>query len=198
MSAQTERRGLGPFTGRQLTTIIVAVIVAVAIPTGAYAISATQTEIVGPVNGPANVTPAGAVQVAEAAPSNFYQTAAPTTLSASRFVPIATAPAGRALIVTIIHIETTSDQTPGGLDFVELLTRYPGKGGVPCSTDTGTYDEGFTPGGIGEIDVPLAPGLTLPSGTDLCAISRGRVIALVSVSGYTIPSSAAAFPANGR
>jgi hypothetical protein len=183
-------KNLGPFTGRQLTTIIVAVIAAIAIPTAAYAVAATHVVIQDQTTKtPAGVTPTGNLKVAEAAPSAFFQNNSTTVTVSSGWVPVATPSAGSALIVTTIHVDTFYDPTPGNGQNVLFFI----KTGTSCTgSQVGTYYLWLNPGMIGETDIPLAPGLGIPAGDALCALGGGSLQAEVSVSGYTVPAGTVA------
>jgi hypothetical protein len=181
---------LGPFTGRQLTTIIIALIAgAVLIPTGASAVTAlTHVDIQDKVTRtPAGVTPTGNLKVAEAAPGAFFQNGS-TGLSGT-YTSVGSPPGGSALIVTTIHVDTTADPTPGNSQGLYLNVQ---DGSCSGFSFVGTYFQFVNPGGIGETDIPLAPGLGVPAGDALCAIEIGSVQALVSVSGYTVPAGTVA------
>jgi hypothetical protein len=178
-------KNLGPFTGRQLTTIIIALIAgAVLIPTGAYAVGAiTHVDIQDKVTRtPAVVTPTGHLQVAEAAPGALFQNF--STGLTSTFKSVASPPGGAALVITTVHVDTFADPTPGAGQAVDLQLGT----GTTCSGFVGTYFQTVNPGGMGETDIPLAPGLGIPAGDSLCASEFGSVKADVSVSGYTVPA----------
>ncbi|HXW34608.1 MAG TPA: hypothetical protein VEJ87_08505 [Acidimicrobiales bacterium] len=62
--------------------------------------------------------------------------------------------------------------------------------GTSCAgTEVGTYSEFVNPGSEEETVLPLDPGVGVPSGDSLCAFPTGGPYSLVSVSGYTVPSS---------
>jgi hypothetical protein len=181
-------KNLGPFTGRQLTTIIVAVIAAIAIPTAAYAVAATHVVVQDQVTKtPAGVSPTGNLKVAEAAPSAFFQNGL-TGLNNS-YRPVAVPGAVSALIVTTIHVNVYSDPTPGTGNNVALIVE---SNNACTGSQVGSFFHLVNPGGVGEIDLPLAPGLGIPSGGALCAQQNGSVAAEVSVSGYTVPAGTVA------
>ncbi len=177
---------LGPFTGRQLTTIIVAVIVAVAVPTAAYGLTVGHTVVTdSTTHAFASVTPTGSLQVAAAAPSAFVQNG-PSSLNTTFYVPVAVAPTGLALIVTVIHVDTFADPTPGSGQYAEFLITA----AANCTGgQVGSYTQLVNPGAVGEIDVPLSPGVPVPTGGTLCGLVSGAVRADVSVSGYTVPAA---------
>ena len=65
---RSARRGWGPFSGAQLTVIIVAIAVMVMLPVGAFAVSGTNSFITDAVSGKqASVNTSGALSVAPAA-----------------------------------------------------------------------------------------------------------------------------------
>ena len=134
----------------------------------------------------ADVTSAGQLRVAEADPNALFQSgeAFPNT---GGFGAVATPPSSSALIITGLHIDTYTDPTPGSGNLVEFVVET----GTSCSGSfVGTFRQIVNPGTDGEIDIPLAPGLAVPSGDALCTVSGGSVAAEVTASGYTIPATA--------
>jgi hypothetical protein len=177
-------KNLGPFTGRQLTTIIVAVIAAIAIPTAAYAVAATHVVIQDQTTKtPAGVTPTGNLKVAEAAPTAFFQSGSIEV--GSSFTPVAVPGPVSGLIVTTVHVNTFVDPTPGSGQNVQLRVSA---NNVCTGAQVGTYYQFVNPGSVGETDIPLAPGLGIPAGGALCALASGSVLAEATVSGYTVPA----------
>jgi hypothetical protein len=175
----------GPFNGRQLTTIIVALIVGVVmVPTGAFAVTTLKSVVINDPTGThrALVDKTGSLQVAAAPPRAFFQNQS-FGLS-SGFVALASPPAGSALIVTTIHLDTVADPTPGNGQnvFFEVET------GTCSGNQVGTYFQVVNPPSVGETDVPLSPGLGIPAGDTLCGQENGSVRAGASVSGYTVPA----------
>lgn len=63
--------------------------------------------------------------------------------------------------------------------------------GSKCTgTEVGTFGDAVWPGGVGEIAIPLAPGLAVPAGDSLCGNQNGSLGANATASGYTVPASA--------
>ena len=184
--AVTTIRRWGPFSGRQLTTIAVALILAVAAPTAAYGFTLGHTAITDATSkATASVTPAGNLQVAVAAPSAFVQTGSVAVVPSTNDVLVANASATTAMVISTIHIGTFADPTPGSGQFVSLSDWR----GANCSgSPTGTYFQYVTPGGIGETDIPLDPGLGVPAGGSFCAQTTGSLKVDISVSGYSAPA----------
>jgi hypothetical protein len=170
--------------------MIVAVVIAVMIPSGAYAVTAITRVVIedsGAAHTPARVTPPGALMVAQAAPDSFVQSA-PVAFKTSPD-KVAAPPKGKALIVTILHVATFSDPTPGSGNDVEFFI----VSGTNCAgTIVGSFFDVVWPGSVGEIDVPLAPGLGVPAGDSLCASQNGSVGTSVGVSGFTVPATSVA------
>jgi len=189
MSSEKAQRRLGPFTGRQLTAIIVAIVIAVGLPTGAYASGAfTSVVVQDPVSGAqANVTPAGQLQVAPAAPSTLFQVTSFLYGNASSWGTSETVPPpGDALVVTGLHIDTFRD--PSGSEIYLYLMQ--GNCGTLVNEDgIGYFEMPLTPLTLGEEEFPLDTGLVVPSGDSLCAEYYNQSSAL-TVSGYTIPAAA--------
>jgi hypothetical protein len=143
----------------------------------------TSSAIQGaPSGNQAEVTGAGQLLGTTVAPANFYQPSLqPVQLN---LTGVFAAPAGQALVVTSIRIDTYINPTPGGGNniFFEVET------GTTCTGSfAGTYSEYINPGGLGETILPLDPGLGVPMGDALCAVPNGSPQSEVSVSGYTVP-----------
>lgn len=96
-------------------------------------------------------------------------------------------PTSSALIVTTIHIDTFADPSPGGTNEVEFEVFS-----SPNCTGSvvGSYGQTVNRGGVGEIDLPLGPGLAIASGDSRYGAERGSEQANASASGYTVPASA--------
>lgn len=167
-----------------IVTGVVAALVLV--PTVAVAASTVVNIKGSPSGNKADVTGAGQLLTATANPSSFFQNIS-QILSTDGLTQVATPPTGFALVVTTIHVDVYSDPSPGPGQAVAFLVET----GTTCSGSiVGSYAQDINPGTVGEIDVPLAPGLGIPSGDALCGTSAGgSVEADASVSGYTVPSS---------
>jgi hypothetical protein len=168
--------------------IVVGIVVAMMLVPSSVAVAAAlkYTGIEGTSGNKADVTPAGELQVAAASPSAYFQNTF-ANVSGSAAVNVAAPPASLALVVTTIHIDTYEDPTPGSGQNILFLVST----GTSCSgSQVGSYLEFLNPGGIGETDLPMAPGLGIPEGDSLCAEAGGSVVAEVSVSGFTVPAAA--------
>jgi hypothetical protein len=145
----------------------------------------TNAEIQGTSGNHADVTPDGQVLSTTAEPSAYVNTNEVNLTPGVGFVPVASPPSGDALIVTTIHIDTTSDPTPGPGQDVALNIQT----GACSGSQVGSYGQAVNPGSPGETDVPFTPGLAIPAGDALCGAANGSVLPEASVSGYTVPSS---------
>ena len=160
------------------------------IPTTAVAVTTVTMTIIrgGTASGEASVTGAHQLLTTTASPNQYVNThsvtVANTTLTA---VPVASPPSRHGLIVTIIHIDTYADPNPGPETFIDFFI----ESGTACSGKAvGTYDEFVNPPSPGETDIPFDPGLAVPAGDALCAVPTDGADAKISVTGYTVPSSA--------
>ena len=181
-------RGLGPFTGRQLATIIVAVVVMVMLPVGAWAVSGSNVFITDAVSGThASVNPSGALTVAQASPKNFY---VHESFPGSSWVKLATPPAGKALVITSVLFDTWADATPGLGSNIPLMMS---KTNNSCATRTNAQVADLNPAGIGGTVVPLQPGLVVPANRSLCVTNGNSSNLSVEVYayGFLIPASSA-------
>jgi hypothetical protein len=96
---------------------------------------------------------------------------------------VAAPPAGSAPIVTVIHIGTY--QWDAG-----SYAQFAVETGTACTGSVvGDYDEFYNAASVTSADLDLSPGLAVPAGDSLCGHSYLSG-ASVSVSGYTVPSSA--------
>jgi hypothetical protein len=195
-----QRRGLGPFTGGQITLIIVAIIVAVGVPftagavtgnnvfltdftSGAHAKVDASGNVQTKVNGA--VTVAGSVTATQAAPSNMFAVlgeAGNTSATCGFFTPRA----GSAAIITSI------DESPDhALSTAELQVRVQSDSAAACG---GTkHDVAFD---IYSSDtphtVPVTPGIGLASGHSLDITATGGnpgTLVIIEVHGYYVPAA---------
>jgi len=180
-------RGWGPFTGRQLTTMFVTVVVMAMLPVGAYAVaSGTNTFITDPAsNAHARVNGSGQLNVSAAGAKTFFEKntfGVPTTAT-----PIATPPAGRALVVTSIAIDTWDASVTGVGEFLALQMSTADS---TCSLLPVDWVYGLNPGALGSTVVPFQPGIVVPAGRSLCATnSDGVNLGFdVYVYGYLVPA----------
>lgn len=186
-------RGLGPFTGRQLTVIAVTAIAATAVPVGAYAVSTARTAVVDPsgryaasvdanhrlqVGGSVAATVTGTTQLA--VPAAFFHTTG-TNLMPGSCTVIATAPATTALIVRQVRLDVYQDPTPGSANNIEIMVG-------DCSLGHMVGD--VNPPGVGPSIVTFDPGIGIPPGVHLYASTQGGVAGEAYVDGYRVAASA--------
>jgi hypothetical protein len=191
-----EGRGWGPFSGGQLAAIIIAVVVMVMLPVGAWAVSGTSVFVTDAVNGThATVIPTGQLNVGEAAPKNFIIGAVDPGLvvGSGTFTPVLTADSTHALVITSALIDVYTDATPGAGDAIALAVS---RTNATCSS---VVQNGFTfaavvnPGSIGATDLPFQPGIVIPASRSLCAANfdEANLSAEVHAFGYKISAAAA-------
>jgi hypothetical protein len=154
----------GPFTGRQLTTMICVIAVTLLFPFGAWAVTGSNSFITDAVSG-SHATVANGALMVNVAPTHNYFESAIVNAPALSFAPIITASATHADIVTQLDFDWQG-MTPNS-DFL-LFTLGKLSSGNPCGTlssHTERFDfsiaadtRGFT----------FNPGLIVPGGTSLC------------------------------
>jgi hypothetical protein len=174
----------GPFTGRQLTTIFCAVLLAaVMVPVGSYALSFTNVAITDPrgsnqakVDGAGNLAVSGTVTARPAPPAALVR----GNRSVSACTPIVAPPSGKALVLTSVHVNVYQNPTPGFANNV-LLFAAPG-----CA---GSLVDVVNPAGIGVTALDYGNGLAIPANGGLFATVQGGVRAEVYANGYTVASS---------
>ncbi len=204
---RTVARTWGPFSGRQLTTIICIALVTILFPVGAWAVSGTnsfitdatsgvhtkvtstgqlQTHPNGPLGVTGSVSVSGAVRAAN--PVDMYTNvfglsdATPTKQCA-----ILTPPAGHALVITSMKLSNSaSDVFPFSVNF------YRGTGTSAAPTflapkDSTTFNQ------PGSFETQFPTGFVLPSGNVLIiqgALQTANTVTIVTVNGYQILNSA--------
>jgi hypothetical protein len=191
----------GPFTGRQLTAIILGVIAAIMVPGAAYAVdSFTNVAIEDPVSGAkasvdathhvvvgdgsGALTVDGTVTSKETSYANLKHWSLTGIGSGSGCLTIATPTAGKALVIKTLHIDTFDDPTPGA---AQNLFLYYGPASAPCTT---LFDD-VNPGGVGVTSFDFGNGLALPAGSRLAIIAGGQVKAEAYAFGFEIAGSGA-------
>jgi hypothetical protein len=187
-------RGLGPFTGGQLTVIIVTFAALLLFPVGAWALSFTNVSIIDPggVNRAA-VSSAGALETAPAAPASLFRS--PVYVIQSTCVKIVDStlayPQGggniKAEIVTEIHVAENGTAGSSWSLFRNATCSGRALSDVYLQNTGTTFNEQNT-----QLEFPS--GLAIPKGGGLYALASGNVTAGVSASGYLVP--AASVPTN--
>lgn len=216
-----EGRGLGPFSSGHLTIIIVTFVIVVAFPFAAYAVTGSNVFVTDATSGnQAQVAsgqlkvdtgishPFGLVPVAPVAPiiypsGDIIHTddgagddlVIPGNCSGGTCVTVLKPPAGKAAVITSIHIDTDKAIATGPTQQLVLVRSSDG------SCTTGSLDrtvDAFTPAGIGETVLPydMPGGLAIPAGKALCALNTDttNVGFFVSARGYAVASNSV--PAN--
>jgi hypothetical protein len=187
-------RGWGPFTGGQLTAIVIAVVAMVMFPVGAWAVSGSNVFLTDAVSGKrATVNPAGSLNVAQASPKTFVNRSKnPTT---GHYEKVVAASPGHALVITSVVFNVIKVTTPGPVASFAL-----GISTHDASCTTVAFDHVndtpaliVNPGGIGPITVPFQPGLVVPPGRSLCVQNNDypNNQAQLYAYGFTVPQAAA-------
>ena len=189
------RRTWGPFSGTQLTIILVALIVMTLFPVGAWAVSGSNVFVTDSQSGAhATVNAAGALTVNEASPKTFYANAASEAGDGlDVYTPLATPATGHALVITSVVVNVGKITTPDQSVHVDLAIS---KGGATCQqvSKLNTFYPlaSVTPSNRGATVIPFQPGIPIPAGRSLCT-SEGdpaNLVATVYAYGYTVPASA--------
>jgi hypothetical protein len=190
--------------GKPSPAMVVA-IVAVVVATGgtAFAASGQLVNIVDPGNaaqaakvdasgklnvgdGSGSVTVDGTTTSRESPASGLFRSFA-ITGSDGNCVALATPPAGKALIIKSVALNTVIINSPGLGKFVDLYL-----GANSCES----LVMEINPPGVGLLNQPFEPGLGVPAGQRLWG--RGFGIATEAAAfGYTVPSSAVPASAAG-
>ena len=198
-----EGRGLGPFSGGQLTAIILGIAFAVALPAGAWAIDPSPVYVTDSVTGKtATVNPSGqlAVDGTAGAPviaaNMFVRTRELQNIDTANPVPVVCVrpPAGAALVVTSV-----------GLDLGDDANGRPARADLQVVSPTTTTDCSLT-GPLqyydtryfttrGTQEVPFPSGLPIRNGHALritLSSSNQTSRLLATVKGYVVPTAQSA------
>jgi hypothetical protein len=219
-------RGLGPFSSGHLTIIAVTLLILVAFPFAAFAVTGSNVFVTDPSSGnQAQVaggklkvdtgigTFLGIVPVSPVGPQKYptsdiihtddgtgsdyvYADECGSGTCATLLKP----PAGKAAVVTAIHINTFKVTATGSTRWVEIVRSSDGS----CSTSsTDRAVEFFNPSGIGEtqLQYDMPGGLSVPAGKALCVINSDltNLGFALSARGYAVASNvvpASAAPAD--
>jgi hypothetical protein len=191
----------GPFTGRQLTTVICVLAVTIAFPFGAWAtVSGSNSFITDAVSGNHASVSNGALTENVAPTHNFIESAI-VDAPLFNYGPLITASSTHADIVTQVDFDWEA-MTPSDPDY--LLFRL-GKvdpahvGNGPCGLLSTHIEEFDFPDATDMRVVPFNPGFIVPGGESLCfgfagtgTLMEGRAY------GYFTNSTAVASPYLGR
>jgi hypothetical protein len=183
-----ESRGWGPFSGGQLTAIIITVVVMVMLPVGACvtdAVSGAHASVLG----------TGQLSAAEAAPRNFITGAVdPSAVVATGiFTPVVRADSTHALVITSAELDIYKDANPGPGEAVALAVS---RTDTTCNSVVVQHSFYFeavvNPGVIGEVVLPFQPGIVIPARRSLCVVNldETNLGAEVHVFGYRIAAAA--------
>jgi hypothetical protein len=198
-AAASPAKTWGPFSGRQLTVIIVCLIVGVVmLPSAVWAVDAfTNVAVQDPVSGvKASVDAShhlfvtsgsvplavGGTVTAKESPYNALKHFASFVRPDTCLPLAAPSTSGTALVIKTAHVDTYLNPTPGSGNFVQLFYGPPAN---PCAV----FVDDVNPSGIGVTVLDFGAGLALPKGDVLAGLSGGGVGADVSAFGFEIAGS---------
>jgi hypothetical protein len=190
----------GPFTGRQLTTVICVLAVTIAFPFGAWAtISGSNSFITDAVSG-SHATVSNGVLTENVAPTHNFVESAIVDAPFEAFAAIVTASSTHADIITQVDFDWQG-MTPNS-DFLlftlgKVDLAHPGNG--PCGT-LSSHEERFDFSNAADTRaVNFNPGYIVPGGTSLCFGFAGTGSQMTGRAyGYFTTSTAVASPFLGR
>jgi hypothetical protein len=159
------------------------------IPTAVGATVGVQTAlkltgIEGTSGNEADVSGAGQLLTTEAPPSSFFQGGTVNSFDGPTPNVLAQPTGNHALIISTIHYDVSDWLGPSGPPGVHVWIQP----GPTCNENGISWDHWVTPPTVGETDVPFSPGLVVAKGDSLCIVAVD-LSALVSVSGYLVPSA---------
>ena len=185
-------RGWGPFSGGQLTTIIVAIAVVAGFPFAAGAVTpGTSVFVTDPTSAvQAKVSTAGALNVSgsvsanNASPMNLYQLY--SNPGASVWNLVAAPPTGKALIITSVVVDTSSVTPALSQEVIFDVSTTD----ASCAT-VGSQLVHIHPATIGATTIPIPSGFVIPAKRALCAEGTHNIISNTFVYGYLVPAGTA-------
>jgi hypothetical protein len=163
---------LGPFTGGQLTTIVVAFVVVIGFPFAAFAVTGNNVFVTDATSGKhAKVDSTGNLETKVVKGS---VTALPLGTAAFHALTyscgqcaIAVPASGKALLVTSVHLNLESVTATGSNDFLSLYR------GTDSTCSTNEAEIGLvSPSEVGEIVLPFEPGFPIQAGKALCIFNH--------------------------
>jgi hypothetical protein len=172
-------RGLGPFTGRQLTAIICVIAVMVMLPVGAFAVSGTNSFVTDKGTGKqAKVTGAGQLVSTEASLKDL-RTSAPTA-AAGTCKKIVT-PVGGGFVARSLTV-SWSGMTPGS-SFLDVWQN------TACNSPIAFIQ---VPTASGTMSISLGAGVPIKAGQSLSATGFGPNPTgwVLNAPGYVVAASA--------
>jgi hypothetical protein len=181
-----ETKTWGPFTGRQLTTIICVIVVAALFPVGAWAVSGSSVFVTDSTSGKhASVDSEGQLHVVAnvAGAKSWMQSDSPSLAGA--YAPRVVVPVGKALVVRQIHVDWFG--ADGSSDpWVAWIV-----GNAACNSNISSTSETMDlPNGQDDRVVSFDPGYIVPAGEALCGVKSGAGTFYMKVYGYYVSSSA--------
>ncbi len=209
-------RGLGPFTSGHLTIIAVTLLILVAFPFAAFAVTGSNVFVTDATSGNRATVAGGKLKVDTGA-ANFFGIT-PVAPVAPEIYPtgdiihtddgfsnefvyandcgsgtcktVLKPPAGKAAVVTTIHINTSQATATGPAGFLQVVR----SGNGSCSAlSLDRVVELFNPAGIGEtqLQYDMPGGLSIPAGKALCVIDNdpAHLTFEVSARGYAVASN---------
>ena len=186
-SPATRAGRLGPFSGAQLTAIIITFAVLLLFPVGAWAVTGSNVFLTDAGSGQhATVGGAGQLMATRAGAKSFVSGQTIVDGGASDVV-LLQPPSGKALIVTSVAGDIYQPVGTPGISFEYEF--HVSHNGVNCAPPkTFVFQE--HPTELGSTFVPFDPGIVVPAGRALCA-DVGNVHVILSAHGYLIPAAAA-------
>jgi hypothetical protein len=202
-----EGSGWGPFSGGQLSAIIITLAIVIGFPVAAFAVTgsnvfvtdaASGTHVKVNALGQLSVAATGSVTADQAAPSAFYQKTGGGNFGTdgSGHVTLCTPalPSGKALVVTSVNEAFHTAASPD----VVLLGRESNSGGCG-QVNQKNIDDSSTSGTAGSHILSFQPGVVVPSGMHLVfdVQSNSQTADYTfdwSVSGYLVPASVCQSP----
>jgi hypothetical protein len=192
-------RTWGPFTGRQLTTIICVIVLTIAFPFGASAVTGSSAFITDATTGNHATVYNGALTTNVAPTHNFVLTAI-TGVVEGDFTAVLSASSSHADIVTQIDLSWHGMTVGTDYLYITLGKVNPNAvGDGPCgSLSNKPVETMYFPNAQDLRQFMFNPGYVVPGGTSLCIGFSGAGALTARAYGYFTASTAVASPFLGR
>jgi hypothetical protein len=189
----------GPFTGRQLATIICVLVVALTFPFGAWAVSGSNAFITDAVSGNHASVSNGAL-VTNVAPTHNFISSPIAEADDQSLVPLLTTPTTHANVITQVDVDWHGMTTPTDYMMITLAKVDPlNPGNGPCGLPSSkAFEQLYFPNASDYRQLMFNPGFVVPGGLTLCFGFVGSGSITSRAYGYFTASTAVVSPFLGR
>ena len=177
-------RGLGPFSGRQLTAIILTLLVVVGFPVGAFAVTGSSVFITDHTSGAHAVVDSQGNLATSAVPRGGGFVAAALGASGTNRCAFFAPPAGKAAVITSVALVPLAASSSSEVTAQVTVNKAAG-----CASTVYVFDLGTFASDAPSV-LPLNPGITVANGHNVSLnVLGGSGFVTAEVYGYYVPAS---------